>query len=146
MVVERFTCLIADFIVDISFITNKGPRDKLLARYIYICVCVCVYDNNWMYHISKYRGFWKSAYSCSWTIICILLLCVDILMISVELDCYPLMQISAAIIECGGNMVDHCCCRVGSRIIQHTRTPVSELLAPSLHHLRWHDVRTIHLH
>jgi hypothetical protein len=26
-------------------------------------------------------------------------------------------------------MVDRCCCRVGSRIIQHTRTPVSELLA-----------------
>jgi hypothetical protein len=38
---------------------------------------------------------------------------------------------------------DRCCCRVGSRIIQHTRTPVSELLAPSPHHLRRHDVRTI---
>jgi hypothetical protein len=46
----------------------------------------------------------------------------------------------------GGNMVDRCCCRVGSRIIQHTRTPVSELLAPSPHHLHRHDVRTIHLH
>jgi hypothetical protein len=34
----------------------------------------------------------------------------------------------------------------GSRIIQHTRTPVSELLTPSPHHLRRHDVRTIHLH
>jgi hypothetical protein len=34
------------------------------------------------------------------------------------------------------NMVDRCCCRVGSRIIQHTRTPVSELLAPSPHHMR----------
>jgi hypothetical protein len=45
----------------------------------------------------------------------------------------------------GGNMVDRCCCRVGSRIIQHTRTPVSELLAPSPHHLRGHDIRTIHL-
>jgi hypothetical protein len=46
----------------------------------------------------------------------------------------------------GGNMVDRCCYHVGSRIIQHTRTPVSELLAPSPHHLRRHDVRTIHLH
>jgi hypothetical protein len=35
----------------------------------------------------------------------------------------------------GGNMVDRCCCRVGSRIIQHTRTTVSELSAPSPHHL-----------
>jgi hypothetical protein len=43
----------------------------------------------------------------------------------------------------GGNMFDRCCCRVGSRTIQHTRTPVSELLAPSPHHLRRHDVRTI---
>jgi hypothetical protein len=33
---------------------------------------------------------------------------------------------------------------VWSRIIQHTRTAVSELLAPSPHHLRRHDVRTIH--
>jgi hypothetical protein len=46
----------------------------------------------------------------------------------------------------GGNMVDLCCCRVGSRIIQHTRTPVSELLAPSPHHLRRHDVKATHLH
>jgi hypothetical protein len=46
----------------------------------------------------------------------------------------------------GDNMVDRCCCRVGSRIIQHTRTTVSELLALSPHHLRRHDVRTIHLH
>jgi hypothetical protein len=30
----------------------------------------------------------------------------------------------------GANMVDRCCCRVGSRIIQHTRTSASELLAP----------------
>jgi hypothetical protein len=44
----------------------------------------------------------------------------------------------------GGNMVDRCCCRVGSRIIQHTR--MLALLAPSPHHLRRHDVRTIHLH
>jgi hypothetical protein len=43
----------------------------------------------------------------------------------------------------GGNMVDHCCCRVGSHIIQHTRTPVLELLAPSPHHMHRHDVRTI---
>jgi hypothetical protein len=46
----------------------------------------------------------------------------------------------------GGNMVERCCCRVVSRIIQHTRTPVSELLAPSPHHLRRHDARSIHLH
>jgi hypothetical protein len=46
----------------------------------------------------------------------------------------------------GGNMVNCCCCRVGSRIVQHTRTPVSELLAPSPHHLCQHDVRIIHLH
>jgi hypothetical protein len=43
----------------------------------------------------------------------------------------------------GGNMVDRCCCRVGSRIIQHTRTPVSELLAPSPHHLHRRDFRSI---
>jgi hypothetical protein len=42
-------------------------------------------------------------------------------------------------------MVDRCCCRVGSHIIQHTCT-VSELLALSPHHLCRHDVRTIHLH
>jgi hypothetical protein len=36
----------------------------------------------------------------------------------------------------GGNMIDCCCCHVGSCIIQHTHTLVSELLAPSLHHLR----------
>jgi hypothetical protein len=36
----------------------------------------------------------------------------------------------------GGNMVDRCCCLVGSRIIEHTHAPVSELLAPSPHHLR----------
>jgi hypothetical protein len=35
---------------------------------------------------------------------------------------------------------------VGSRIIQHTRTPVSEPLAPLPHHLRRHDIRTMHLH
>jgi hypothetical protein len=35
----------------------------------------------------------------------------------------------------GSNMVDTCCCRLGSHIIQHTRTSVSELLAPSPHHL-----------
>jgi hypothetical protein len=46
----------------------------------------------------------------------------------------------------GGKMLDRRCCHVGSRIIQHTRTPVSELLASSPHHLRRHDVRTIHLH
>jgi hypothetical protein len=46
----------------------------------------------------------------------------------------------------GGNMVNCCCCRVGSHIIQDTRTPVSELLAPSPHYLRRHDVRTIHLY
>jgi hypothetical protein len=34
----------------------------------------------------------------------------------------------------GGNMVDRCYCCVGSRIIQHIRTPVSELLATSPHH------------
>jgi hypothetical protein len=43
-------------------------------------------------------------------------------------------------------MVDRCCCRVWSRIIQHTHTPVSELLATSPHHSRQDDVRTIHLH
>jgi hypothetical protein len=36
----------------------------------------------------------------------------------------------------GGNMTDRCCCCVGSRIIDHTHMPVSELLAPSPHHLR----------
>jgi hypothetical protein len=46
----------------------------------------------------------------------------------------------------GSNVVECCCCRVGSRIIQHTRTPISELLAPSPHHLLRHDIRTIHLH
>jgi hypothetical protein len=46
----------------------------------------------------------------------------------------------------GDSVVDRCCCRVGSRIIQHTRTPVSELLPPSPYHLRRHDVRTIHVH
>jgi hypothetical protein len=46
----------------------------------------------------------------------------------------------------GCNMVDTWCCRVGSRIIQHTHIPVSELLAPSPHHLHRHDVRTLHLH
>jgi hypothetical protein len=40
----------------------------------------------------------------------------------------------------GGNMVDRSCCRVGSRIIQHTRTNVSELLALSPHHTRPLDV------
>jgi hypothetical protein len=45
-----------------------------------------------------------------------------------------------------GGVVDRCCCRMGSRIIQHTRTPVSELLAPSPHHLPRHDVRFIDLH
>jgi hypothetical protein len=45
-----------------------------------------------------------------------------------------------------GGVVDSCCCHVGSRIIQHTRAPVSELLAPSPHHLRRHDVKTMHLH
>jgi hypothetical protein len=43
-------------------------------------------------------------------------------------------------------MVERCCCRVVSRIIQHTRTSVSELLAPSPHYLRRHDARNIHLH
>jgi hypothetical protein len=46
----------------------------------------------------------------------------------------------------GGTTFDGCCCRVGPRIIQHTRTPVSELLAPSPHHLHRHDVRTMHPH
>jgi hypothetical protein len=46
----------------------------------------------------------------------------------------------------GDNMADRCCCRVGCRIFQHTRTSVSELRAPSPHPLRRHDVRTIHLH
>jgi hypothetical protein len=45
-----------------------------------------------------------------------------------------------------GNMVDRCCCTVGSRIIQHTSKPVSELPTPSPHHFRRHDVRIIHLH
>jgi hypothetical protein len=35
---------------------------------------------------------------------------------------------------------------VGSRFVQHTRTLVLELLAPSRHHLRPHDIRTMHLH
>jgi hypothetical protein len=35
---------------------------------------------------------------------------------------------------------------VESCIIQHTLTPVSELPAPLPHHLRRHDVRTIHIH
>jgi hypothetical protein len=43
-------------------------------------------------------------------------------------------------------MVYHCCCCVGPRIIQHTHTPVSELLAPLPQHLRRHGVRTLHLH
>jgi hypothetical protein len=46
----------------------------------------------------------------------------------------------------GGNIVDRCYCRVVSRIIEHTRTPVSELRTPSPHRLCRHDVRTIHLH
>jgi hypothetical protein len=46
----------------------------------------------------------------------------------------------------GSNVVDRCCYHVGSRIIQYTPTTVSELLAPSQHHLRRHDVRTIRLH
>jgi hypothetical protein len=41
------------------------------------------------------------------------------------------------------NMVGRSCYRVGSRIIQHTRAPVLELLAPSPHHLYRHGVRTI---
>jgi hypothetical protein len=45
-----------------------------------------------------------------------------------------------------GNMVGRYCCRVGSRIIQNTRTPALELLAQSPHYLRRHDVRTIHFH
>jgi hypothetical protein len=44
----------------------------------------------------------------------------------------------------GGKMLTVACCRVWSRIIQHTRTLVSsELLAPSLHHLHRYDVRNI---
>jgi hypothetical protein len=46
----------------------------------------------------------------------------------------------------GGSMINRWYCRVGSRTIQHTRTPVSELLAPSPHHLRRHDLRTRHFH